>query len=51
MIAVKSAAKIGLHGLIEAPWRVLVTLVLSACALGALGMSVSAASFDVRTAE
>lgn len=51
MIAVKSAAKIGLHGLIEAPWRVLVTLVLSACALGALGMSVSASSFDVRTAE
>ena len=51
MIAFRTAAKIGLHGLIEAPWRMLATLALSACALGALGMSVSAAAFDVRSAK
>ena len=51
MIAFRTAAKIGLHGLVEAPWRMLATLALSACALGALGMSVSAAAFDVRSAK
>lgn len=51
MIAFRTAAKIGLHGLVEAPWRMLATLALSACALGALGMSVSAAAFDVLSAK
>lgn len=51
MIAFRTAAKIGLNGLVEAPWRMLATLALSACALGALGMSVSAAAFDVCSAK